>query len=170
MFFALWPDAITAGHLHALARGLREQYGGRVMRRDTLHLTLAFVGDVGRGRLDELRRIAAALRGQAFSLRLDHTGGWQGGRIVWAAPESAPAALTDLAASLCMALHGHGYAVDRRTFAPHITLLRNAGQVPEQARIKAFEWRVGGFSLLESLRLPGAACYRRLGRWPLMRR
>ncbi len=167
VFFALWPDAATAARLGALARGLCEHCGGRAMRRDTLHLTLAFVGDVERERLEELQRIGAALSGAAFGLRLDRVGAWQNKRIVWVAPTHTPPVLAELAASLAGALRAAGYALEARAYAPHITLLRNAARPPMRENVDAFEWRIGGFALLESLRLPAGARYRKLGAWRL---
>ncbi len=167
VFFALWPDAATAARLDALARDLREHCGGRAMRRDTLHVTLAFVGDVERGRLAELLRIGAALSGAAFGLRLDRVGSWQNKRIVWVAPTHMPSELAELAVSLAAALRAAGYALEARPYAPHITLLRNAVRPPARESVDAFEWRIGGFALLESLRLPAGARYRKLGAWRL---
>ena len=44
LFFAYWPSAETAQALMDWVRRAHALYGGRMMRSDTLHLTLAFLG------------------------------------------------------------------------------------------------------------------------------
>ena len=58
MFFALWPDDEATGHLSALAHSFAAE-GGRAIRPVSLHLTLAFVGSVTPGQVEDLERIAA---------------------------------------------------------------------------------------------------------------
>ena len=62
VFFALWPDDEATGHLAALAHSFAAE-GGRAIRPVSLHLTLAFVGSVTPGQVEELERIAAGVRG-----------------------------------------------------------------------------------------------------------
>ena len=52
IFFALWPEPGVARQLDALAGAAHAVCGGRRMRRDTLHLTLAFLGDVADAQFD----------------------------------------------------------------------------------------------------------------------
>ncbi len=165
VFFALWPDAVTATALHGRGRHLHARCGGRVMRRDTLHLTLAFLGDVPATRLEVLNRLAARLKGEAFDLVLDRSGSWQRNRIVWLAPATMPAALAALVKALAEALGAAGFRVEARPFSPHITLLRNAHAAPPDDAFVPLRWRVGGFALVASERRSEGACYRVLGRW-----
>src|SRR5690606_16064137 len=100
VFFALWPDAETAHALHQLARSAHAGFGGRVMRRDTLHLTLAFIGGVPRLRIPELLEVGAAVTPRAFELSLDVLGEWMHKHIVWAGPGDAPKAMVELSVDL----------------------------------------------------------------------
>ncbi|MBD5803973.1 2'-5'-RNA ligase [Azoarcus sp. Aa7] len=167
MFFALWPAPAVARRLHkegARAHGLT---GGRRMRRDTLHLTLAFIGDVPRERLDELRAAARKLVFSPFTLRLDRVAGWRHNHIVWAGASDLPGELESLVTRLNAALAEGGFPVERRKFAAHVTLLRNArGEFPAAELDPPIEWAVGEFVLVESDPKPDGAQYTVLASWP----
>lgn len=167
VFFALWPDHTIAAALHETARRLWSACGGRLMRRDTLHLTLAFLGEVPNAALDRLSRAAARIEGSPFALELDRVGSWHGQRIVWLAPHDVPAALSALVGDLDSALAAEGFALEARPFSPHVTLLRNACSAPPATGSAAVCWPVSAFALLESVRGAGVAAYRVLGSWPL---
>ena len=127
VFFALWPDAGTAGALSGWARRAHAACGGRVMRPDTLHLTLAFLGTVSRERVAELSALLddAALIGG--TLRLDRYGRFRGPQIVWAGPSAPPPWLDALHGWLWRPLARRGHARPDEPFRPHVSLLRRAG-------------------------------------------
>jgi 2'-5' RNA ligase len=127
VFFALWPDDEATGHLAALAHSFAAE-GGRAIRPVSLHLTLAFVGSVTPGQVEELERIAAGVRGTAFDLSLDRLGFWPRGGTLWAGCRQAPSPMRHLADGLATALRGAGFAIDPHTGAaqvPHVTLARH---------------------------------------------
>lgn len=167
VFFALWPDAATANRLHALARALQLLCGGRVMRRDTLHLTLAFLGEVPTVALESVLRLGRQIRGEAFALTVDVAGSWHGNRVVWAAPSTPPGALQALAAQLCTGVRNAGLALDERAFNPHVTLLRKAHDAPPAGPVAPVHWQVASFALVASERTAQGASYRTLARWRL---
>lgn len=169
VFFALWPDDEAASHLFALAHDLTARGGGRVMRPDALHLTLAFIGSVRPAQLAQLENIAAGVSAEAFDLNLDRLGFWPQRGIVWAGCRQTPAPLRRLAESLADGLRAAGFAVDQRSAAqvPHITLARRA-RCASLPRLGApIGWRVGEFALVETHLHPSAASYKTLARFPL---
>lgn len=168
LFFALWPDAATAAALHARARQLQQACGGRAMRHDTVHMTLAFLGDVAEARLAALCAAADRISGTAFALAFDRVGSWHGHRIVWLAPGAVPAALTALAGAVAGAVHAVDLPLEERPFSPHITLVRNARHAPPQdADAAPLCWRVASFVLVASERHAEGARYRIVRRWKL---
>ncbi|MGB0128874.1 MAG: RNA 2',3'-cyclic phosphodiesterase [Rhodocyclaceae bacterium] len=169
VFFAIWPDDQTAGALAAMAKTMAPLCGGRVMRRETLHLTLAFIGSVNAEQLAELRRVAAAVTAPAFDLELDRLAWWRHNRIVWAGSSAVPPALQGLARDLSAGLRDAGFRVEDRPFAVHVTLLRNAHNGAEGGQPAAVRWPVHEFLLVESLLQPRGAVYRPLDRYPLQR-
>src|SRR5690606_8642239 len=84
VFFALWPDRETAGLLSGWARHAHAAFGGRIMRADTLHLTLAFLGSVPHDRVAELAALLDEAELTGGTLRLDRYGRFRGPQIVWA--------------------------------------------------------------------------------------
>lgn len=144
--------------------------GGRRMRRDSLHLTLAFIGAVSPAQLDLLCAIAAAVRAPPYDLTLDRLGCWPHNRIFWAGCHDAPSGQRRLYAALAEPLAAAGFALDARPHAPHVTLARNAhcDGLPDLA--VPIRWHVDAFALVESFLQPSGACYRELARWPLIHR
>ncbi|MGB6008266.1 RNA 2',3'-cyclic phosphodiesterase [Castellaniella sp.] len=127
LFFALWPDAGTVTELTGWARAAHDVCGGRRMRADTLHLTLAFLGDVAASRIPELVALSRAPRGPVGPLTLDHFGRFRGPRIVWAGPLTPAPWLAALHRSLWRDLARLGFPQPAEPFRPHVSLLRHAG-------------------------------------------
>lgn len=168
LFFALWPGAATSAALHVRGRTLRTACGGRVMRRDTMHLTLAFLGDVAVSRLGALEAVAQSMQCERFVLEIDRLGSWRGNRILWAGCARTPTALQALADGLGARLLAAGFELEARAFNPHITLVRNALRSPPHTEIAPLHWAVASFALVVSERNADGAHYRVLGRWPLV--
>ncbi|BBO20825.1 MAG: hypothetical protein AMXMBFR31_30470 [Candidatus Desulfobacillus denitrificans] len=169
IFFALWPDEAVARQFDEAGRCAHETLGGRRMRRETLHLTLAFVGSIATARLQALCDIAAAVRLPAFALHFGRLECLRRKKIAWAAAD-VPPGLHDLVRSLAAGMKAAGFRTEERPFAAHVTLLRHARC--EKARdLPAgdlrIEWPVRDFVLVESDLQPEGANYRILGRWPL---
>ena len=141
--------------------------GGRRMRRDTLHLTLAFIGAVPEARLPGLVEALGAVAGEAFQLNLDRFGYWRHKRIVWAGCAGWPTALDRLVADLRRSLAALGLPVDDRPFVPHVSLLRNTAQASALPALGPIAWPTAGFVLIESCLSDTGARYRRLAGWRL---
>ena len=137
------------------------------MRRDTIHLTLAFLGDVAVPRLAALGAVAQSVRGERFVLELDRVGSWRGNRILWSGCAQPPAALPALADALAAGLRAADFELEARAFNPHVTLVRNALRPPQGIEMAPLRWPVASFVLVASERDAGGAHYRVLGRWPL---
>lgn len=166
VFFAVWPDAAAAARLHEVARANGKVCGGRVMRRDSLHITLAFLGDIPAERLAELKSIAGAVVVQPFDLAVDRLGYWRHNRILWAGADAAP--LTALAGQLAARLASAGFRFDPRPFVAHMTLLRDAERAGALAMRDPVRWPVTEFLLVRSGLSPAGAHYEAIGRWPLL--
>lgn len=138
------------------------------MRRDSLHLTLAFIGAVLPEQLALLHKIAAGVHAEPYDLKLDRLGWWPHNRILWTGCGTPPPRQHRLFEALAGPLAAAGFKLDQRPHMPHITLVRNARcdrGLPEM--ITPIRWHVGEFTLVESLLQPSGALYRVLGRWPL---
>lgn len=137
------------------------------MRRDTLHLTLAFIGAVPEARLPELVETMGRVRAPRFLLQLDALGYWPHNHIVWAGCSGVPAALTQLAADVRQQLAGLGLPVSGPAFVPHMTLLRKAHALGRLPVCEPLPWPVDEWVLVESCLAPQGAAYRRMAGWAL---
>ncbi|MDZ4202507.1 MAG: RNA 2',3'-cyclic phosphodiesterase [Gallionella sp.] len=168
LFFALWPDEAERAALAAWQEPLRERCGGRVMRPDTLHTTLLFLGDVAAGRLEALQLAAREVTAPPFELEFELARYWGHNHIVFAAPRNVPPQLVQLVRDLERNVARHRFLFDRRPYKPHATLLRHAQW--SDAPLPAFpvaRWRLREFVLLCSRREEQVARYEVLHRFPL---
>lgn len=168
VFFALWPDACERRALAGWQSELARLCGGRVMRAETLHVTLVFLGDIPCERLEALTLAAREVVAPRFSLTLDAARYWGHNHILYTAPRVVPPELVRLVGDLECQLRRHRFRFDAREYKPHATLLRNArwsdDPLPELPPVRL---TVGSFVLLQSVRQGGAAAYRVLARFPL---
>jgi 2'-5' RNA ligase len=142
LFIALRPpEAIRDRLIDAMDDGPELRWVGD----EQLHLTLRFVGEVGRPMASDLAAALAGIRFEQFELRLSGVGRFdhRGGGALWAgiAPRPPVAAL---AAKIERACQRSGLAPERRAFHPHITLARWKGR-PSRAG-DGFIDRNGGLS------------------------
>jgi 2'-5' RNA ligase len=167
VFFALWPDAAALDVLEAAATAGASCCGGRRMRRDSLHVTLLYIGAVSPAQLASLRDIGDELRAASFDLTLDQLGFWPRNGIFWAGCATVPSRQRRLFEELSRAVAGAGFAVEARPYFPHITLLRHARCQALPELEAPIGWRSESFTLVESCSQASGAQYRVLGSWPM---
>jgi len=166
LFFALWPDDATRDALNRTGKWLHQHWGGRRMRADTLHITLAFLGSTPAEQLDILAACADVVRTDAFELLLDQAGYWRHNRIGWFGASETPPQHVELVGALNAALQAAGFPVDARPHVPHVTLLRKSagGEIPECTPV---HWPIRDFVLVKSSTESDGARYEVIRRWPL---
>ncbi|MEP7206549.1 MAG: RNA 2',3'-cyclic phosphodiesterase [Casimicrobiaceae bacterium] len=170
LFYAIWPDPPALHALHALARHMAAEGGGRATAPDNLHLTLAFVGTV---RVAEVERLVAigetiARATGAFPLTLDRLGSFRAPGVVWLGARLTPAPLQAMAIALGAALAAAGYAVDARMFKAHVTLARRCDAAPSGTHAQTpITWIADALTLTASTLAPGGPRYRELARFGL---
>lgn len=135
------------------------------MQRDTLHMTLLFLGDVPHDRITELTRQVDQVECEHFVVRLDTLKCWQHNHIAFASPGEDIPGLRALAAQLRQAAKEADVAFDGRAFTPHVTLVRKLATSFETVPLELPVWRVSGFSLVESVLHAEGARYRNLQTW-----
>ncbi len=168
LFFAIWPDAALSRRLDELAGAVKKQAGGRVQKRENIHLTLRFIGAVDAETEQCLVEAAATIRAEKMQLNLDTLGFWPRPRVAWIAPGQPPAALAELAAKLEALCVACGIEAESRAFAPHITLLRKVRAVQRMPEFSPLIWPVDEFVLALSETLQEGVRYTVLQRWSLV--
>ncbi len=145
--------------------------GARWQDDDQLHLTLAFVGDVGKAQADELIEALAEVESAPFAAEVAGVGHFERrGRpaAVWArVPLGQP--LAQLQRRVERACRRAGLQPETRGYRPHVTLARlprSAGPIGEwlaaHGTLRAGPWQVGDFTLYESHLRPEGPLYRPL--------
>jgi 2'-5' RNA ligase len=172
LFFAVFPDAVTAARIVDIAQALRDSLGlrGKPLRADRLHVTLHHLGDYAGLPQDVLamaREAAAGVEAPGFEVGFDRASSFNG------KPRNHPfvllgdtgvAALRKLQSALGRSLAGAGLGrLLGSEFTPHVTLLYDDRVITSQA-IDPIAWRVNEFVLVHSLLGQGER--RILGRWP----
>lgn len=154
LFFVLWPPAEVAAALATTAQSLAKTAGGRPTRKETLHLTLAFLGDVDEAKQALLMQAASAIHVAPFTLSLDQVGYWPHNNIAWAGCSSNQQGLLDLANELRQSLAAFGFhAHDAgQDFIPHVTLVRDVpvGMLHCGSTMERVRWPISGFVLVRS--------------------
>jgi len=169
VFFALWPAPAVQRQLHAVAKEYQIKYHARMMRSETLHLTLQFIGNIRRAQLPKLITVAnKATDTPPFRLELDTLSFWKHNRIGYATLGASEPVLQTLAATLQHELANEGFvAGDSAGFSPHVTLLRNVEHILASQNFVPIPWQVNSFVLVESVTINQKTRYRILREWRL---
>jgi 2'-5' RNA ligase len=175
VFFALWPDAANAARLHAIAQQWHRSLGGRVTREDSLHTTLVFIGDIALDRLPSLLSLADGIQTSTFDIDFDAGGCWKHNRIAYLGMCQLPKALQNLQFELAARIRAAGFEIEKRSFSPHITLIRKAAcdNAAKENPInknpaEPVTWLVRDFVLVKSSMSANGSHYEQIGRWPLL--
>ena len=154
---------------------------GRWSRRDALHLTLHFIGDVPEAVARAYQRVLGAVDEGAFDLDIQGVGQFpidDRPRVIWAGLRNTPE-LRALHEAVGAALESEGFRRERRRFHPHITLMRFRKPIRRglaskwlnahiDFRVEPF--RVQQFALYESDLQPSGAVYSKRGIYRLLKR
>jgi len=123
LFVALPLPDDARERLSALCSGLS---GARWVANENLHVTLQFIGEVGRSDAADIDDALSRIRAPAFPLALSGVGMFGSGRRVralWAGIESQPR-LVHLHDKVESAIVRAGLEPERRKFKAHVTLAR----------------------------------------------
>ncbi len=166
LFVAVNFDKDTTDHLHSCAELLRENsISANISRRENLHLTLAFIGEVPSARnvINALQTVNAS----PFTLVIQGYGEFSKGSICFAKTQKCPE-LMALAEKVRDALITKGIKIDTKPFKPHITLARQLEPLPEFNKneiakaLGTTAVKINEISLMRSDRINGRLTYTEL--------
>jgi RNA 2',3'-cyclic 3'-phosphodiesterase len=170
LFLAVFPPVAACTAAMTVVEALHTR-GNRVawVRRENLHYTLRFLGDVG---VDEALAAAEAAREAAarhapFNAALDAAGAFPHAgkaRVLWLGMREGAEPLCALARSLEDALAARGFARADLPFAPHLTIGRVRMPADWSARLASApvpeaRFRVDSIALVRSTLGPGGSRY-----------
>ena len=169
LFFAAWPPPRTALGLQRWAEEAARETRGKVTRAETIHLTLAFLGEIEEPSIQSVLKAGRDTSGKAHRLPLEQARYWKHNRIVWVGPNETPAPLARLAVDLKSFLLAQGFALEQRAFEAHVTLIRKAHEPRALPALPALGWPVDEFVLVRSTLSNEGSSYDVLERFPLAR-
>lgn len=157
---------------------------GRWMRKESIHLTLKFLGDIPEERVDKVcEGVRRACEGHPpFSVTIAGLGCFPNTRrprVLWAGVGGEVNALCDLQQAVEREMVALGFPEERHDFTPHLTLariqrgarsedVRALGQIAEKAPSEEMEgMRVDAVSVMKSDLQPTGAVYTELCHIPL---
>lgn len=148
LFLALRPDAPVRQQLVQWRDGWRWPRSATPVATERLHMTLHFIGAVGRPSLPALMQ-TARVPFEAFTLQFGRNEMWHRGLAVLE-PHAIPLQLAMLHARLAAAIVDVGLSADTRPYRPHVTLARRADNATVAHAGPALVWPVTGYALMES--------------------
>ncbi len=174
LFLALPVPDEVADRLVAIQRGVP---GARWRQRETLHVTLRFVGEVSETVARDLDELVAEIRVAPFPVTVTGAGSFGGDQpdTLWMGIDGGePLAL--LAQRCERACRKAGLAPEGRTYRPHVTIAYLRGGT-DRARVLAFErnqslfragpWIADRFGLYSSWLGKGPSTYIEEAQYPL---
>jgi RNA 2',3'-cyclic 3'-phosphodiesterase len=168
VFFALWPDDDTRKKIiQTFEQSSIEKGQGRIVHPDNLHITLHFIGNVNQKKLNCLHKAAQKVKAECFDLELNHFGYFQKPKVLWMGLKQKPESLISLHKLLGESLGKCDYQVEKRDYAPHVTLMRKLSKPECLKNISAIHWHSNEFVLVESVSIDGGVCYKVRERYSL---
>ncbi len=162
LFFAVFFEKKV---LEALADNQEriKNYGikGRFVRKNKLHLTLKFLGEVEENKLDQIKQSIDSKKIKSFELTLSNLGVFPPKgrpRIVWQGLEGEREEDTKevfkLKETIENGMEKLGFEREKRKFKPHITLVRDPKNITREGlddvKVKRVNTKVNSFSLMSS--------------------
>jgi len=147
----------TAAELKAAARR------GRVVRRENLHLTLAFIGESNR--VDDILDVMEESFTEPVRISLNGAGAFKGrnGDLHWVGVENTPE-LRNLAGRISGGLREAGFEIEKKRFVPHITIGREIVlSDTADIRIQMASMEADEIFLMRSDRIDGRLVYSEVG-------
>ena len=176
------PDAVTDVLRRQIARLSQTIPEVRWVDPASLHLTLAFLGELDDARLEAATQSAMVVASAhaPFTLRLANLGTFGSAhspRVIWVGLAGEQAQLLALQAALTDDLAARGFPTEERPFAPHLTLARIKASLSDDAltalaqalgkSANTVSWQADAISVMKSELVRPTARYTALSRWPL---
>ena len=167
LFIAINFDEETKNRIIEVQDRLRTLGKGNFTRKDNMHLTLAFLGEVPGSDLDALKGVLDKLEVPEMNLEFSRTGCFKKDSELWWIGLKDNKDLSKLQGSLIELLKDAGFSPDNKKFKPHITLARemHIGDVSSKEILpKPFGTKISSVSLMLSHRPNGKLTYTELYR------
>lgn len=167
IFIAINFDEETKDRMMQVQERLSGYGKGSFTRRENLHLTLAFLGEVGADDIDAVKNCMDSVRMRRMKLEFSKIGCFRNDSELWWIGLKDDPVLSGIQRELIKNLREAGFRPDSKRFRPHITLARRmrAGRIESGDLLpEPFETEAGAMSLMLSERIDGRMVYTELYR------
>ena len=142
-------DKALTEQLKRYSSQVHSQVGGRAVKAENLHVTLAFLGDLNTTQIAAIIDCCLPLPGN-FRIKLDRVGFWKNRGLVWIGGRQPDLEFKQFIEGLRGRMRRLGFRIDQRSFIPHITLLRKARKRP-RISLDSLEWVIQEYTLSASV-------------------
>ncbi len=167
LYFALWPDDGIRLQLARHRLQLAREGNGRAVFPVTLHMTLAFLGDVDAKLIPEIEQIGRHVVATPFNYTVNMAGCFAKAQVAWLGAKETPWHLFALQKNLQSLLVGAKLDHDTRAFRPHITVARDIETPFEDRAIPPVRWPINQFCLVSASSGAAGPEYEVIGSWTL---
>ena len=167
LFFALWPDEELRQQIKRHSKSVLQHGGGRPVKPDNLHFTLAFLGNIDAQQQECVAHLADQIQLSSFEFTVDVAGHWAKPRVLWIGPGEMPEVLVTLATELRAGAIECGIEMDMRPYRAHMTLMRKVARVKESLSVRPFVWHANSFVLVRSVTYQEGVNYEVIREWSL---
>ncbi len=167
LFIAINLNDEIKDHLTKIISQLKANSSrGNFTRRENLHITLVFLGEVAKENLSLIQQAMEEIHADSFQLSLSGLGsfGRREGHLYWVGIESSNR-LNDIYQQLREKLTRSGFVVEDRPFKPHLTIGRQVVIRSDFDKAKLLQllppmkMEIGKISLMKSERIEGKLTY-----------
>lgn len=167
LYFALWPDDGIRLQLSRYRLQLARETNGHPVFPVSLHMTLAFLGDVDTTLVPLIEKIGSRLIAAPFNYPVNVAGCFPKARVAWLGAKETPWHLFELQKNLQALLATARLGHDTRTFRPHITVVRDIETPFEDRTIAPVRWPIDQFCLVSARTGAAGPEYKVLKNWQM---
>ena len=179
LFVAIELPEDIREELVAVEEKLKNFFKAKWVAKDTIHLTLKFLGDVEEKMLEDIKKTVSEIsqKNHRFDLTLKDTGGFPNlemPRVLWIGVEQGKKNTMGVMEQLEKELTKFGIKPEKREKSPHITIGRVKGLAQRDTKkkedihkltYKSRVFRADAVSLIQSVLTPSGAVYTVLGQY-----
>lgn len=167
VFFALWPDdGVRKQLVNTFNASPQSKLNGHLIRPENLHITLHFIGNVSEEKLTCLDEAARTVSVEPFELQIDRYGHFYKAKIFWMGCHQIPPVLYQLHQQLGESLSDCDYQIEKRPYAPHVSMMRKLTKPGELTNFTSIDWQVNDFVLVESITRSEGVEYKVIRKYP----
>ena len=164
LFIAINFDDGVKDKIQEVQSEMKKISKGNYSKRDNLHLTLAFLGEIEEARLKDIKDAMNKISVPKMNLTFSEVGCFKRDQELWWIGLKHNENLSKLQSQLSDELMKKGFKLEKRKFIPHITIARQTrmGRAFEGFSLNEFDANVSTVDLMLSSRIDGKLVYTKL--------